>query len=50
MERFKSTLQQFGDLPTATEIRNSILKNVKEFMGDYKQMDDITIIVIKRTS
>ncbi len=50
MERFKSTVQQFGNLPSATEIRNSILKNVKEFMGDYKQMDDITIIVIKKTS
>ena len=49
IERFKATLQQFGSLSTSTEIRNSILKNVKEFMGDYKQMDDITIIVIKRT-
>jgi len=50
MERFKSTVQQFGKLATATEIRNAILKNVKEFMGDYKQMDDITIMVIKRTT
>lgn len=50
MERFKSTVQQFGMLPSATEIRNSILKNVKEFMGDYKQMDDITIMVIKKVS
>ncbi|MFC1809929.1 PP2C family protein-serine/threonine phosphatase [Patescibacteria group bacterium] len=50
MDRFKASLQQFGDLATASEIRNSILKNVKEFIGDYKQMDDITIIVIKRTS
>jgi len=48
MERFKSTLQQFGSMATATEIRNAILKNVKEYMGDYKQMDDITILVIKR--
>ncbi len=48
MDRFKATLQQYAKLPTATEIRNSILKNVKEFMGDYKQMDDITILVLKR--
>lgn len=48
IDRFKSTLQQYANLPTATEIRNSILKNVKEFMGDYKQMDDITIVVLKR--
>ncbi len=50
VDRFKSTLQQFASLPTATEIRNSILKNVKEFMGDYKQMDDITLIVLKHNS
>jgi HAMP domain-containing protein len=50
MDRFKATVQQFGNLATATEIRNSILKNVKEFMGDYKQMDDITIIVVKKVS
>lgn len=47
IERFKATLKQFANLPTATEIRNSVLKNVKEFMGDYKQMDDITLIVLK---
>lgn len=50
MDRFKSTVQQFGNLESATAIRNSILQNVKDFTGDYKQMDDITIIVIKRTS
>jgi serine phosphatase RsbU (regulator of sigma subunit) len=50
MDRFKSTVQQFGELATATEIRNSILQNVKDFVGDYKQADDITIMVVKRTS
>lgn len=50
MDRFKSTVQQFGNLESATAIRNAILQNVKDFTGDYKQMDDITIMVIKRTS
>ncbi|MBD3156303.1 SpoIIE family protein phosphatase [Candidatus Peregrinibacteria bacterium] len=50
MDRFKSTIQQYGGLETATAIRNAILQNVKDFTGDYKQMDDITIMVIKRTA
>lgn len=50
MDRFKSTVQQYGNLETATAIRNAILQNVKDFTGDYKQMDDITIMVVKRTS
>jgi len=50
MDRFKSTVQQYGNLESATAIRNAILQNVKDFMGNYKQMDDITIMVVKRTS
>lgn len=48
MDRFKATVQKFGTLENATVIRNSILKDVKAYMGDYKQMDDITIMVVKR--
>ncbi len=33
---------------TAKEMKEAILKDVKEFAAGYKQMDDITIIVIKR--
>jgi phosphoserine phosphatase RsbU/P len=50
MDRFKATVQQYGNLESATAIRNAILQNVKDFTGDYKQMDDITIMVVKRTS
>jgi len=50
MERFQSTVQKFGALENATVIRNSILKDVKAYMGDYKQMDDITIMVVKRVT
>lgn len=50
MERFKETVKNFGGLENATAIRNAILQDVKNYMGDYKQMDDITIVVVKRTS
>ncbi len=49
MDRFRASVQQFGNLENATAIRNAILQNVKDFIGDYKQMDDITIMVVKRT-
>lgn len=49
MDRFQASVQQYGNLENATAIRNSILQSVKEFIGDYKQMDDITIMVVKRT-
>ncbi|MBU1446076.1 SpoIIE family protein phosphatase [Patescibacteria group bacterium] len=48
MEKFKAAVQKFGTLENATVIRNSILKDVKAYMGDYKQMDDITIMIVKR--
>ena len=50
MEKLKETVKNYGSLENATAIRNAILQDVKNYMGDYKQMDDITIIVIKRTS
>jgi HAMP domain-containing protein len=48
MERFNAAVKEFGNLENATAIRNAILQNVKEYIGDYKQMDDITIMVVKR--
>jgi len=33
---------------SAEEIKTAIFSDLKTFMGDYKQMDDITLIVIKR--
>jgi len=50
MEKFKETVKTYGRLESAVAIRNAILQDVKGYMGDYKQMDDITIIVIKRIS
>ena len=48
MERFKEIIKTYGGLENAVSIRNAILQDVKNFIGDYKQMDDITIMVIKR--
>ncbi|MFA5829128.1 MAG: SpoIIE family protein phosphatase [Candidatus Gracilibacteria bacterium] len=48
MARFKRAVTEYSSLPTALAIRNALLADVKEFSGSYKQMDDITLIVVKR--
>lgn len=48
MARFKRALSEYGDLPNALSLRNALLADVKEFAGKYKQMDDITLIVLKK--
>lgn len=48
MDRLKETIKQCGTMPTALAIRNAILGDIKQFAGSYKQMDDMTIIVVKR--
>lgn len=49
MARFKRAISDYSDLPSSIAIRNALLADVKEFSGKYKQMDDITLIVLKRT-
>lgn len=48
MERFKTACQQFGNLGSALAIKEAILADVEQFVAGYQQMDDITLIVIKR--
>jgi len=48
MERLKETVKKFSNLKTAREIKDAILADVKTFANGYKQMDDITIVVLKR--
>lgn len=48
MARFKRAVSEYSDLPTALAIRNALIADVKEFTAGYKQMDDITIVVIKK--
>lgn len=48
MQRFKRALSDHGELETAEAIKNALLADVKQFMGVSPQLDDITIVVIKR--
>lgn len=48
MERLTALVAQHGGLPSSLAIRNAILSDIKQYAGDYKQMDDMTIIVVKR--
>lgn len=48
MANLKRALSEYGSLANAHAIRNAILSDVKEYMGDYKQQDDITLLVLKR--
>lgn len=48
MERLKKVVMDYGNLPSALAIRNAILSEIKQFAGSYKQMDDMTILVVKR--
>lgn len=47
MERFQEVVAKFAG-GSAEDLKNAILKDVKDFCGGYEQMDDITIMVIKR--
>lgn len=49
MSGLKRAVSEYGHLQNALAIRNAILSDVKEFTGNWKQMDDITLMVLKRT-
>lgn len=50
MERLQTSIKDFGNnLVTALGMKEAILSDVKQYVNGYKQMDDITIIVLKRT-
>jgi len=49
MQRFKDSVAKNSRFDTAQQIHDGIMKDVREFMGDYPQADDITLIVVKRT-
>ncbi|MBU0576969.1 SpoIIE family protein phosphatase [Patescibacteria group bacterium] len=48
--RFKESVKKNSTLATAQEIHDALIKDVQDFMGDYRQADDITLIVVKRTN
>ncbi|OGJ51694.1 hypothetical protein A2335_00295 [Candidatus Peregrinibacteria bacterium RIFOXYB2_FULL_32_7] len=47
--RFKQTVAQIGNLPSAEAIKNAIIADVKIFANGYEQKDDITVMVIKKS-
>lgn len=49
LQRLKRALNDQGELNSAEAIKNSLLADVKQFMGSATQMDDITIVVVRRT-
>ncbi len=48
MERFMQIVKQYSKFDTSLAIRNALLADVHTFRSGFKQMDDITTIVIKR--
>ena len=49
-DRFKESIVKNSQLKTAQQIHDGIIKDVRDFMGGFPQADDITLIVVKRTS
>lgn len=47
MGRLKRVFNDCAGMPSALAIRNAILSDVKEYTGGYRQMDDITVMVVK---
>lgn len=48
MQRLLNVIQLNSTVKTAKEMRDAILNDVKHFADNYKQMDDITIIVLRK--
>ncbi|MBD3360788.1 SpoIIE family protein phosphatase [Candidatus Peregrinibacteria bacterium] len=48
IKRFMRSVEKWGNAKNSNEMKGGILADLKEFTGDYKQMDDITLVVIKR--
>ncbi|MDX9970922.1 MAG: SpoIIE family protein phosphatase [Candidatus Gracilibacteria bacterium] len=49
MQRLVNLVQSNGALGSSKEMQDAILRDVKIFANGYKQMDDITIIVLRKT-
>lgn len=49
LQRLKRAMSEHGELESAEAIKNALLADVEEFMGKASQMDDITLMVIRRT-
>lgn len=50
MAALKRAVSDYGSLKNALSIRNALFTEVKEYTGNWKQMDDMTLMVLKRTN
>lgn len=50
MERLKAITKAYSTFPTALAMKNALISDVYIYRQGYKQMDDITCIVVKRTA
>jgi serine phosphatase RsbU (regulator of sigma subunit) len=48
LARLKKAFSQHAPLPSALSLRNAILSDIKEFTGSYKQLDDMTLMIVKK--
>lgn len=48
LPRFQAAVKQFGDLQSAAAMKDAILADVKVFSAGHEQMDDITLVVLRR--
>lgn len=48
MQRLRRALNEHGELGSAEAIKNALIADVKEFMGKATQLDDITLVVIRK--
>ena len=49
MTALQRAVGSYGSLENALSIRNAIFSEVKQYAGNWKQMDDMTLMVLKRT-
>lgn len=49
MQKFVRAVERFSDSPTANAMKTALLKDVNDFRDGFKQMDDMTIVVIKKS-
>jgi serine phosphatase RsbU (regulator of sigma subunit) len=49
MDKLKETVKKYSKFPSALAIKNALMSDVYLYRQGYKQMDDITCVVVKRT-
>ncbi|MEZ4086992.1 MAG: SpoIIE family protein phosphatase [Candidatus Gracilibacteria bacterium] len=49
MTALRRAVGSYGSLENALSIRNALFSEVKQYCGNWKQMDDMTLMVLKRT-